>query len=117
MQALFLFDDIKSAVWHQRIGDFDATVFLLIIFDNSDQRTGNRNRSAVEHVYVFVFTVIIFKPYIEAAGLIVGAVGGRGNFAPFPAVASGNPRFQVPLTVGGSAEVAGTGIDYTKRNA
>ena len=74
MQALFLFDNVKSAIGNQRFGNFDAAVLLLVVFDNSDKRTGYCNRRTVQHVHVFIVAVIVFKPYIEAARLIVGTV-------------------------------------------
>ena len=113
---LSLFDNVKTAIGYQCLRYFDTAVLLLIIFDNSDKGTGDSDGGTVQHVHVFVFTVIIFKPYIEAACLIVGTVGSRGNFSPFTPIASGHPCFQVPFTVGGSAEVSSTGVDNAKSN-
>src|ERR671932_1467935 len=51
----------------------------------------------------------------EAAGLVVGGVGGAGDLA--VGVTARHPGFEVVLTVGGAAEVAGTDVYDAVRDA
>ena len=53
------------------------------------------------------FSPLCFVADVEAAGLVVGAVAGAGDFAVLAAVAAaGHPGFEVELAIGRAAEVA-----------
>ena len=55
---------------------------------------------------------------VEAAGLVVGAVRGAGDFAVFAAVAAaGHPGFEIELAIGRAAEVAGGDVEHAVGNA
>lgn len=54
------FDLFKSAVFLQNLGDLDASVLLLIIFQNSDEDAADGKGGGVIHVDKLYFAVLSF---------------------------------------------------------
>ena len=84
-----------------------------MIFQDRDDCAAYGDGGAVEGVgemrSFFPFDSI---PNVESTGLVVGAVGGAGHFAPFATVsASWHPSFEIVFAIGWPTEVSGGCID------
>ena len=93
----------------------DRAVGLLMIFEQGDQGPRGGHGGAVERVHKFG-ALLARCPTADAQspGLVIRAVGSRGDFPPVPSVSSsGHPRFQVKFPVGWSTQIARAGVDDT----
>src|SRR5437764_2384268 len=81
----------------------DRAVRLLAVLDHRQQRATRRQRGAVQHVHV-PRPLLRAVAGVEPAGLVVGAVGARGQLA--VALLAGQPDLDVVLLGGRRAQVA-----------
>ena len=97
----------------------DRPIGLLIVLQDRHQRSTDGDRRAVERVdEVRALLPAQFVADVQPPGLVVGAVGGAGDFAPLARLpAAGHPRFQIVLAVGRAAQVAGGRVDHAVGNS
>jgi len=67
---------LEAHVRHESRRNLDGAVSLLEVLEDGDDAAAYRYRCAVEHVDVLVLAVVVLVLDAQAAGLVVGAVGG-----------------------------------------
>src|SRR5262249_33590081 len=112
-------DAVFAHPFAEGFGDEDRAIRLLVVFEDGDDRAADGDGGAVGRVdELRGFLAFYFVADVEAAGLVVGAVRGAGDFAEFAAgAAAGHPGFEVELAIGGAAEVAGRDVENTVGDA
>ena len=73
-RILFLPYNIKSAVRNQSPWEAHGAVRLLEIFQNGYNGAGNGDCRSIQHVDIFIFTVIVLKADVKTTRLIIGTV-------------------------------------------
>ena len=114
-KRLPLADRILTHKRAEDFGDRDASVRVLMVFQNRDQRSAERVSGAVEGVHKMraLFTRLLVAD-VQPASLIVGAVGCAGDLAPFARItATRHPCFQIKFSIGRASKITRRGIDYS----
>ena len=103
----------------QHFRDDDAAVGLLLVFEEGDHGSRDRDGGAVERVdEVRPLLVRQLAADAEPARLKIGAVRGGGDLAPLARfAAAGHPGFEVEFSVGRPAQVAAGDVEHSVRNA
>ena len=101
-------DQVGVQVVPEGGGDPDRAVGLLVVLEQGDDRAADRDGGAVEGVEGAV-ALGRPDPAADAAGLVVGAVRGRGQL-PVGSL-GGDPGLAVELAGGRAAEVAGGDVE------
>ena len=93
----------------------NRAVGSLMVFEQGDQGSRGGYSGAVERVHKFcTFLAGSSAADSQTPGLVIGAVGSRGDFTPIPTVSStGHPGLQVKFPVGWSTQIARAGVDDT----
>mmetsp|Transcript_15509 Transcript_15509/g.41924 ORF Transcript_15509/g.41924 Transcript_15509/m.41924 type:complete len:537 (-) Transcript_15509:794-2404(-) len=96
----------------------DAGVGLIVLEDAAEGTLG-RDQRRVEHVHVPLLVVALLlrlaEAHLEAARLVVGAIGARDQLA--MRLGAGEPRLEVVLLGGGVVEGARDDVDHAVRDA
>src|ERR1700693_4296477 len=107
-------DSLESDEGDERLGDSDAAVSLLIIFQNRYHRAADGSAGTVERVHDLGLALRVApEANLRAARLKVGAVRARTDFP--VAVLSGQPDLDVIALGCVEADVAGTKRDHAVR--
>src|SRR5690606_17393493 len=94
----------EAGVRCERLGNADAAVLLLVLLENRDEGTSDRQTRAVERRGVLALALAGAVPDTGSAGLEGGAVGDAGDLA--VAVLAGEPDLDVVGELGGETDVA-----------
>src|SRR2546426_3633187 len=97
----------------QRLGNNNAAISLLIVFEDRDQRPAHGDRGAIESVdKLRSFFTLFADADIQPPRLVVSAIAGAGHFAKLAGLAAaGHPSLQIELAISRSAQIAARRID------
>src|SRR3712207_3366793 len=104
---------LLSDVRDERLGKQHRAVLLLVDLQQRYERATYGERGTVQGVEELGPTTVFSVPDPEAAGLVVGGVGGARDLS--VVVAAGHPSLEVELAVGGAAEVSGADVHHAVR--
>ena len=90
-------DLVEAAPRTKNFGDSNRSIGLLVVFQQCDQGPGNGDRGSIERVHE-LGPLLARRTATDAqsTGLIVGAIGGRRDLSPRPAISTTCPLYTSP---------------------
>ena len=101
---------LRPKVGHQRLGNGDRSVRLLVLLQERDVESGKCSPGSIDGVAKAVLSFAVLEAKLHAPRLVVGEVRTAGHFEIL--AVSGGPHFNVVGARGTKAEISTTQFDH-----